>query len=397
MKRCKWLVLLIAVLMLVGCSGGSKDKVTKAEGIDSCKPLVDEFYAGLAEADPVRMTTTYNGEVSSVFTKDGEKMLIEDSAYGSAFYLFKENGKAYYMAEGEKPMKEDVMYDMYAKSVEMNLTMFVTGIYTVEDTEGLEFNVTRTDKEDGTSELVSVVKGDTENGAAEITSTGVKADGKVSRITVQMKSGESTTEFVYDFEYDTTIDLPEHEIKDMTQYYHHIDSPYATVEDILGTLENEEDLNYMTYGDKILVFTEENGRQLELIAQLSDADFAEYENLDFFADDYQQQVLDIVRRQAFTDCVDFTDALIPQEQLDAYAGQKGTALLDDGFEESGFSASAEGGTLIFAKDDFEYEAEFTLPEGYDEEAELDFAKLCEDGEIQSVRFSGPGFGALPIE
>ena len=395
MKKFKWMmILLLAVIMLLpGCSSTKEIKVT---GKEECKKLVDEFYAGLTEADPVRMTTTYNGEVTSTFTKDGEKMLIEDSAYGYPFYLFKENGKTYYMAEGEKPMGEDFAYEMYANSVQMNLTMFGTGIYNAEDTEDLQFNVTRTDKTDGTSELVSVVKGDTENGAVEITSTGVKADGKVSKITVQMKSSESTTEFVYDFEYDATVDLPEHEIKDMSQYYHHIDSPYATVEDVITALGNEEDLYYLVYGDTILVLLEENGRQLQMIAPFAEADYEAYDALDFMADDYNQKALEIVRKQTITDCVDYTDALVPQEELDGYVGQKGTALLENGFEGTGYGIMEDKGVLTFAKDGFEYNVEIKVPENFDFDVEHEFDDFT-DCEILSIKYETPGFDVLPMQ
>ena len=68
MKRNRWLLVLLSLLLLAGCSAASSEKVTKAEGLKECKPLVQEFYAGLADADPVRMTTTMNGSVATVFT-----------------------------------------------------------------------------------------------------------------------------------------------------------------------------------------------------------------------------------------------------------------------------------------------------------------------------------------
>ena len=397
MKRCKWLFLLIAVMLLVGCSGASKDKVTKAEGQTDCKAMSEEFYADLIKADPIKMTTSMNGEVVQTITKDGDAIQIEDTT--QKFYLFKENGKNYYMTDEGKPMNEDVMYDMYANMVNMNLTLFVTGYYEVEDADGLEFASTRTDKADGTaSELVSTIKGKAETGEEiEMTTTGTKENGKVTKVAVQWDAAGTKYDYLFEYDYDVKVTLPEHEIKDMSQYYHHVDSPYATIDDALMSFEDEAEMYYVIYGEQILAFVEADGRQLQLTAPISDADYAEYQDLDFFADDYQEKSLEIIRKQAVTDCIDYTDALIPQEELDAFVGKKCADVVAAGFENSGWSIfGEEGGNAVFAKDGFEYEADIVMPEGFDFEGDHDFESLI-DCEITGMRFSGVTVENLPLQ
>ena len=395
MKKFKWMmILLLAVIMLLpGCSSTKEIKVT---GKEECKKLVDEFYKGLAESDPVRMTVSTNGQVASILTKDGDKMMVEEKSYDSIFYLFKENDKTYYMTEGSAPSEDSFTYEMYAESINMAMMMFVTGYFEIEEEDGLEYSAAQTE-ENGTTVLAVTVKGKTEQGTdAVVTTTGTKANDKVSKFVVQIQNGDTKGEYTYEFAYDVSVTLPEYEIKDMSKFYKHIDSPYATVEDVITALGNEEDLYYLVYGDTILVLLEENGRQLQMIAPFAEADYEAYDALDFMADDYNQKALEIVRKQAITDCVDYTDALVPQEELDGYVGQKGTALLENGFEGTGYGIMEDKGELTFAKDGFEYNAEIKVPENFDFDAEHEFDDFT-DCEILSIKYETPGFDVLPMQ
>ncbi|MBQ9825026.1 MAG: hypothetical protein IJM63_11050, partial [Solobacterium sp.] len=107
-KMFKVLVLLLALVLLLpmaACSSGGG--VTKADTKEGVKELTDKFYEGLAEEDKISMTTFYSGEKFSTFILDGDVMHMEDIANSMSYYLFKENGKNYYMADGEEPVKED--------------------------------------------------------------------------------------------------------------------------------------------------------------------------------------------------------------------------------------------------------------------------------------------------
>ena len=380
------------LLFFTGCST-SGEKTVKTEGLKETKVLVDEFYEGLADSDPVRMTTTMSGTVSTIFTRDGEKMYIQDLLNNANYYLFKENGKTYYMAEGGDATKEDVMYDFSLESIRMALSLFVTGVFEIEDEAGLTYAGIRTDRDDS-SVLETTVRSEEEN--AEVKTTGTKENGKVRNITVQMTSGDNVTEIVYDFEYDVKIDLPEHTIKDMSQYYHHVDSPYATVGDFLATLEDENDFHYMVYGDEVLTLAEVDGRHYQLVAKLTEEEYASLEALDFSDEDYDKKAMEIVRGLSFTDGVDFTDAIMSQDELDTYVGKKATALLEDGFESSGYGVWEDGASLSFTKDDMEYEAQIALPEGLDTESDFEFEDLAE-GEVLSIRFTDASFSAMPME
>ena len=394
MKRMKWLLPILCFLLLAGCTA-SNEKVIKTEGLKECKPLVDEFYADLADTDPIRMTTTMNGSVATVFTRDGDKMHVEDLMNGMDYYLFKENGKTWYMTEGEEPMKEDVMYEFTQQSVRMALSLFVTGIFEADSEEGLSFSAVQTEK-DGTITLETSVKASQDGTEAEIATTGTKTNDRVTNITVYSSSGETVNEYVYDFAYDVSVDLPEHTIKDMSQYYHHVESPYATVEDYLATLEDRNDFNYIIYSDQIVTLAEKDGRYYQLTANISEEEYQELEALDTEAEDYQEKLMDFIGKLAVTDCVDYTDAVLSAEAMGEYVGKKGTELLNDGFESMGYSVSEEGSTMIFTKDGMEYEAEVTLPEGFDIDADFEAEDLAE-GMVLTMRFLSASFSVLPLE
>lgn len=393
MKK-KWMIIALCLLLLAGC--GSKDTVTKADNQKDAAALVNEFYEGLAESDPIMMKTSMNGEVTSIYSRDGDKIHVDDIASDMNFYMFKENGKNYTMFEGGEPTEEDFMYDMYANMIEMSLSMFVTGYYQAEDGDSaLKYSAVRTDKKDGSSELVTSVSGESGEGTGEITTTGIKKDGKVRSIEVHMKSGDNDTQFNYEFDYDVTVEIPEHTIIDMSQFYHHVESPYANVEEVLKTLDDEEELNHMVSGDQLIVITEKDGHQYQLISQLSQEDLAEYEALDFFADDYAEKAFEIIRRQSFTDCIDFTEAVLSKEALDAYVGKTAGELADEGFENNGWFFGDSNG-MSFEKDGMEYEAEVELPEGFDIDADFDYEDL-RDAKIIAMRFSSPSYSILPME
>lgn len=394
MKRMIMLAL-SAGLVLAGCGASGGKQITTVETREEAKELSDEFYAGLAEADPIMMTSYMNGEKTTIFTKDGEKMYSQDLVNNTAFYLFKENGKAYYMNEGEDPMKEDFAYDLYAESVNTALTMFVTGFLegNGEGADQLAYKAVLT--ADGpTSELSTSITGESEGKTSTYTVTGTKTDGKVTSISV--RQNDEPEMFRYEFAYDVSVDLPEYTIHDITQSYKHTDSPYETVEEVIAQLGENEDLNYTIYNDRLLVITQKDGRWLQLVAQFSEEDMAEVDALDVFADDYDTKKLEIVRRQTFNDCVDFTDALPAQEELDGFVGKTVGDVVNAGYEGNGWGISEEESHASFEKELMEYDAKITLPEGFDADAEFEFDDLS-DAVIEEMHFTGPSMAALPME
>ena len=76
----------LMITSLCGCSSESTVEVTvdtKAE----VKKLVDEFYAGVADANPMEMTTVADGTQSGIFTRDGTKLKYEDNVNNS-FHMY---------------------------------------------------------------------------------------------------------------------------------------------------------------------------------------------------------------------------------------------------------------------------------------------------------------------
>ena len=381
---------LAAAMVLPMQACGKKDELTTVTTKEEVKEMTDTFYAGLTEADPISMTSYAGGEKTSVLVIDGDKMHIDDDASGSSFYLFKENGKNWFMNEGEQPVKEDVMYDLYKNMVETNVMIFVNGYFEADTDNQFKYSSTLSAKTD-TSTLVTDITGEQDGEEQTIRITGTKSDSKVRSITVSQVEKEM---FRFEFAYDVKVDLPEHTLVDPSASYKHVDSPYASVSDILAAFENEEDFQYVAYGDEILICTEKDGRQLQLVAPLGDQADA-YNALDVLDEDYQKKTLDIIRTLDITDCVDFTDALIPESELAVLTGKTVSEAVEAGFAGSGW-AITDNAYATLEKDGFEYTALVTLPEGFDVEADHDFEDL-NDAVIQEVHFSAPTLSVLPMK
>ncbi|MBQ9593850.1 MAG: hypothetical protein IJR36_08250 [Lachnospiraceae bacterium] len=76
-------------------------------------------------------------------------------------------------------------------------------------------------------------------------------------------------------------------------------------------------------------------------------------------------------------------------------GKKVSDLAAEGFEVSGYSFWEEGAKLFFSKDGFEYEADVTVTEGFDAEAEHEYDEF-NDFTVDSLVVTGPAYSVLPI-
>lgn len=369
----------LMITSLCGCSSESTVEVTvdtKAE----VKKLVDEFYAGVADANPMEMTTVADGTQSGIFTRDGTKIKYEDNVNNMVMYMFEENGKKYFLTEDmDQPTEEEYTYEMFNSTPEMVLTMTVLGYFQDEqEEEGFTYSATKKDvTENGKtqSELKVTITAEQDGTKAELTSIGTKTDDKLNHISFSITQGEQNMNQELDIKYDgISVTLPEYEIFDISEYYEHTDSPFKSFEEAKKTT-GKETLSYTIYDNLVVAVVNHDGRLYQLSAEMDEATAEAYNGLDFEADDYSEQVDKLLDPLAITDCVDFTALSLDQKTLDGYVGKKIGELVDEGFGQNGYGISEESSEIYLDRNDIVYKFEVTLPEGFDTESDFEFEDL----------------------
>jgi hypothetical protein len=369
----------LMITSLCGCSSESTVEVTvdtKAE----VKKLVDEFYAGVADANPMEMTTVADGTQSGIFTRDGTKLKYEDNVNNMVMYMFEENGKKYFLTEDmDQPTEEEYTYNMYNSTPEMVLTMTVLGYFQDDQQEeGLTYSATKkevTENGKTQAELKVTITAEQDGTKAELTSLGTKTDDKVNHITFSINQGEQSMSQELDFKYDgISITLPEYEIVDISEYYEHVDSPFKTFEEAKKAA-GKETLAYTIYDNLVVAVVNHEGKLYQLSAEMDEATTEAYNGLDFEADDYSEQVDKLLDPLVITDCVDFTALSLDQKTLDGYVGKKIGELVDEGFGHNGYGITEESSVIYLDRNDIVYEFEVTLPEGFDTEKDFEFEDL----------------------
>ena len=369
----------LMITSLCGCSSESTVEVTvdtKAE----VKKLVDEFYAGVADANPMEMTTVADGTQAGIFTRDGTKLKYEDSVNNMVMYMFEENGKKYFLTDDmDQPTEEEYTYNMYNSTPEMVLTMTVLGYFQDEqEEEGFTYSATKkevTENGKTQAELKVTITAEQDGTKAELTSLGTKTDDKVNHITFSINQGEQSMSQELDFKYDgISITLPEYEIFDISEYYEHVDSPFKTFEEAKKAA-GKETLAYTIYDNLVVAVVNHEGKLYQLSAEMDEATTEAYNGIDFEADDYSEQVDKLLDPLAITDCVDFTALSLDQKTLDGYVGKKIGELVDEGFGHNGYGITEESSVIYLDRNDIVYEFEVTLPEGFDTEKDFEFEDL----------------------
>lgn len=386
--------------------GGAETSETVVTADDrlTAKKLADEFYAPLLTADPVSMVSLFDKQQVSEFKRNGDTMYMTDGTPDYEYYLFVEDGAKYLLSGGEDSAYEnEYLYDMFAETIETTLEMFVTGLYDAEDADTFRFSATRTDS-DGASTLVSVIYGEEDGQDAAVTVTGTAKNGVVTNIFYEYVVGEEkeTAEFRFSCD-NVSIKVPACTLVEDNGYGgydavlegEHVESPYPTLQGLIDTLGEDDFLFYIIEDGFVYAIGEKDGRQLQLAAAITEEQESEIDGLDFFSDTYYEDVYAILGALAVTDCVDYTDCLIPQDELDGYAGQPVQTMIDAGFELNGWSINEGVAILTLAKDGLEYDADAIPTEGFDENSDFDSEELY-GFTLERVAFAAPQYSALPI-
>lgn len=398
-----------AALSASGAKSEPQETVITAATKEEAKKLAEAFYGGIAKANPISMSLHSDGKLVSEFAMNGDTIYSGAPDMDFAYYAFIEDGTKYLLGGDEDTAYEsEYMYDMLAESVQTTLDMFVLGYYDADDDGALQFSATQTDKTVNgtkTSQLVTIITGEEDGKTATVKATGTAENGAVSNIICEIDSGEEKGTLEYRFTYkNVSIDLPAYTIDENYNAYGvtiegtHVDSPYKTLGELIATLDEDENLTYVIEDERIYAIGEKDGRHYQFVAPFPEAEQAALDRIDFFSDSYDEERYAILGKLVVDDCVDFTDAIIPQSELDAFVGRTAQDIADAGYELTGWSVGEEGAHLTLEKDGMDYEAVTGFPEGYTYDPDAEFeAEDAYGFPVEAFYFDTPEYVALPIQ
>jgi len=382
------IIFCILAIFLSACSSGKTVKTR-----EECKAMAEEFYKDLYDADQFTMTSSYDGTMTNVFSKDSDRYYVNniDPEYGYDYYLFMEDGVKYLLSDDRTLFKDESMYDMTAETLDLTLRMNVMGYFDVEE-EDLGFEATQK----GDSQLITITKGKMDDGNdLTITTTGTKRDGRVSSILTEINYGDETHKMEYGFEYDQHIELPEYTIPKSYDNLPHVESPYHTIKELYEL--SGEDKNALTtvLDDCFLMIVRRDGRWYQFSATVSQELMDQVNALDYMDENYEEKYNALFADLEIEDCIDFTDEVISKEEWNLYAGKTLGDLVNDGFSITGYSFWEQSNYVYADKDEMTYRIEVDPTEGFDTEAEFEYEDLY-DFTVKAGEFDSPEYSILPM-
>lgn len=137
-----------------------------------------------------------------------------------------------------------------------------------------------------------------------------------------------------------------------------------TVGDIIALQEVGKPIEIFSNGVFYCGFIKD-GTAVRALANMSDEEKKQYDELDIFDEDYNDKYNAIMLDLKISQLDDISSEMIPQEELDSYIGKTGQEVLDAGFEQNGY-AILEGSTIFtLAKGQLTYD--FTFNEDISQE------------------------------
>lgn len=175
------------------------------------------------------------------------------------------------------------------------------------------------------------------------------------------------------------------------------ESPYQTFAEWIDSYDDPDLVPYMIMNSTdVYGVAKKDGHYYQLSGKFTAEESQAFDALDFFDENYRNNVLDLLRNVKVDACLDFTDRLPSQSQLDAYKGKTMKDLVNDGYEETGWNFWEEGSDMFVEKDGFEYTVSVELPEGFDYEREFEYSEL-DDAKIVNMEFEEVSMSALPLK
>ena len=151
--------------------------------------------------------------------------------------------------------------------------------------------------------------------------------------------------------------------------------------------------------DKYFVCTFEAGDALvRVVGEMEDGINEKLGETDFFADDYDKQVTDVVGGLKLVSAQDLSGNILSQEEIDALVGKTGQELLDDGFTFSSYYMyGGEETGANFERDYIGYDLTFSTSITEETADSDDQGDSLKDAVVTAAEYIGPSDGAIDPE
>lgn len=389
MKRKVFTILsTMCLVTLSACGGASETKaITDTKEVEK---LANEFYGVLFDEDQFRMSTFLDDNLVTVFEKDGDKYYLDVVEGGYDYYCFLEDGVKYVITDDRTLMEDSSNYDMMNTMIHDVFELNVLGYFKTGD-ENAKFTATQPNE----NELNIVLTTTHEGKDYKITSIGKKENNRITEIFTETVMPEKTYTTGYKFDYGVTIDLPEIEQRVSYNNLPHVDSPFKTFGEIIDRKEEGEILDYTIMNGELLMFDEVNGRQLQFSSVLDDETLEAFNNLDYGDEEYDAKANALLMDIEIEDCVDYTEILPTQDELDSYIGRQVLDLVEDGFEVTGYGFSEDKNVIFLDKNMMSYTAKVQLSEDFEVDSEFEYDAFY-DFIVEGIQFNSPEYAILPL-
>ena len=167
---------------------------------------------------------------------------------------------------------------------------------------------------------------------------------------------------------------------------------YATLGEALTAAAGEAK---STYSDSFYCMAYyEHGIPIRIVAEMTPELSEKLNQVDFFAEDREQQITEILKDQKVISITDLSGEQIPQNELNAWAGRKGQELLDAGFLPAGHSIMENTTEFTLEKGAFSYV--FSFEELLDSSDERSDEEMLADLTVKGAVVEGLSSGCTAL-
>ena len=151
---------------------------------------------------------------------------------------------------------------------------------------------------------------------------------------------------------------------------------YPELKTLGDALAVDSELNQASWNSEKYVYVfEYDGKPLRVTAPMTEELYEQVDAVDFFADDKDAKIAEIVGGQEIEKIEDLSVNIPSQESLDELKGKKGADLIDEGYEVWGHYYDGTVLEVTMVKGDYEYTATFegdinAEVDDFDAEAEI---------------------------
>lgn len=175
------------------------------------------------------------------------------------------------------------------------------------------------------------------------------------------------------------------------------ESPRTDLKTLGDAFALESEYNCYAYDDAhfIYVFVQ-NGIPTRVTADMTKEIHDRADSIDFFDEQREEKVREIVSSLELTNVEDLSAGIPSQETLNGLVGRKGSQMLEDGYEISGYYW--DGGpesTYQLVKGLYEYDVKTDSPDG-DSVDDFDGEAVFPNLTVKSIQYTGISYNCLEL-